>query len=81
MEKDHTPMGKEHLKSKILFFFYCQIQIRVWIDCGKTDVIIDQKDVLSYNLYVKTTQNSTCGTGTHSAGKLTKTEVNGKEDR
>ncbi len=29
---------------------------------------------------VKTTQNSTGGTGTHSAGKLTKTEVNGKED-
>ena len=29
---------------------------------------------------VKTTQNSTGGTGAHSAGKLTKTEVNGKED-
>ncbi len=25
-------------------------------------------------------RNSTCGTGTHSAGKLTKTEVDGKED-
>ena len=32
-------------------------------------------------LLVKTTQNSTGGTGAHSAGKLTKTEVNGKEDR
>jgi hypothetical protein len=32
-------------------------------------------------LYVKTTQNSTGGTGTHSAGKLTKTEVSGKEDK
>ncbi len=31
-------------------------------------------------LFVKTTQNSTGGTGTHSAGKLTKTEVSGKED-
>ncbi len=31
-------------------------------------------------LFVKTTQNSTGGTGAHSAGKLTKTEVNGKED-
>ena len=31
-------------------------------------------------LCVKTTQNSTGGTGAHSAGKLTKTEVNGKED-
>ena len=30
--------------------------------------------------FVKTTQNSTGGTGTHSAGKLTKTEVDGKED-
>jgi hypothetical protein len=30
---------------------------------------------------VKTTQNSTGGTGTHSAGKLTKTEVSGKEDK
>ncbi len=29
---------------------------------------------------VKTTQNSTGGTGTYSAGKLTKTEVSGKED-
>jgi hypothetical protein len=29
---------------------------------------------------VKTTQNSTGGTGAHSVGKLTKTEVNGKED-
>ncbi len=29
---------------------------------------------------VKTTQNSTGGTGTHSAGKLTKTEVDGEED-
>ena len=29
---------------------------------------------------VKTTLNSTGGTGAHSAGKLTKTEVNGKED-
>jgi hypothetical protein len=29
---------------------------------------------------VKTTLNSTGGTGTHSAGKLTKTEVDGKED-
>ncbi len=31
-------------------------------------------------LLVKTTQNSTGGTGAHSAGKLTKIEVNGKED-
>ena len=30
--------------------------------------------------YVKTTQNSTGGTGAHSAGKLTKTEVSGEED-
>ncbi len=30
---------------------------------------------------VKTTQNSTGGTGTHSAGKLKKTEVSGKEDK
>jgi hypothetical protein len=29
---------------------------------------------------VKTTLNSTGGTGAHSAGKLTKTEVSGKED-
>ncbi len=29
---------------------------------------------------VKTTQNSTGGTGTHSAGELTKTEVSGKKD-
>jgi hypothetical protein len=26
-------------------------------------------------------RNSTVGTGTHSAGKLTKTEVSGKEDK
>ncbi len=31
--------------------------------------------------FVKTTQNSTGGTGTHSAGKLTETEVSGKEDK
>ncbi len=35
---------------------------------------------LPFALSVKTTQNSTGGTGTHSAGKLTKTEVDGKED-
>ncbi len=31
-------------------------------------------------IFVKTTQNSTGGAGAHSAGKLTKTEVNGKQD-
>ena len=30
---------------------------------------------------VKTTQNSTGGTGAHSAGKLIKTEVSGEEDK
>ena len=34
-----------------------------------------------YRYHVKTTQNSTGGTGAHSAGKLTKTEVSGKEDK
>jgi hypothetical protein len=32
-------------------------------------------------LAVKTTQNSTGGAGAHSAGKLTETEVSGKEDK
>jgi hypothetical protein len=33
-----------------------------------------------YSLVSRLHRNSTGGTGTHSAGKLTKTEVSGKED-
>ena len=47
---------------------------------GEQDEDDDEEQEQEQEQDVKTTQNSTGGTGTHSAGKLTKTEVDGKED-
>jgi hypothetical protein len=42
--------------------------------------VIYPDDIFCNGLMSRLHRNSTGGTGTHSAGKLTKTEVGGKED-